>query len=69
MRGQRLHMGKAALMLEIGLGVFWCTERDLKEERERKTDEEREREPEEFGISWSCGGAVQSVSLHFKLEP
>ena len=27
-RGQRLHLGKAALMLEIGLGVLWCTERD-----------------------------------------
>ena len=47
-RGQRLHMGKAALMLEISLGVFWCTERDLKEERE----EDRRRERARAGGVW-----------------
>ena len=43
-----IHLGKAALMLEIGLGVFWCTERDLKEERE----EDRRRERARAGGVW-----------------
>ena len=59
-RGQRLHLGKAALMLEIGLGVFWCTKRDLKEERGRQTERESE---SRRGVAFRGAAVEQSSRL------